>query len=41
VCAPDLTTSLDPDDPGFGVPDGILDGNDFFFYLDLFAQGCL
>ncbi len=31
----DLTGSNDPDDPNSGVPDGNLDGQDFFFYLDL------
>jgi len=40
-CAADLTTSTDPNDPGFGVPDGILDANDFFFYLGLFGAGDL
>lgn len=35
----DLTGSNDPNDAGFGVPDGQVDATDFFFFLDLFAQG--
>jgi len=40
-CPADLTTSSNPADPGYGVPDGQLDANDFFFYLDRFAAGDL
>lgn len=35
----DLTGSVDPNSPDFGVPDGTVDANDFFFYLGLFADG--
>lgn len=38
-CPADLTGSIDPNDPGYGVPDGVVDANDFFFYLDLFSAG--
>ncbi len=41
ACAADLTGSADPNSPAFGVPDGILDANDFFFYLGLFGSGDL
>jgi len=40
-CAADLTGSTDPNSPGFGVKDGLLDANDFFYYLDRFAAGDL
>ncbi len=40
ICPGDLTGSDDPDDWGYGVPDGILDAAEFFFYLDLFAMSC-
>ncbi|MCB9845092.1 MAG: hypothetical protein H6811_03780 [Phycisphaeraceae bacterium] len=40
-CQADLTGSSDPNDPGYGIPDGVVDANDFFFYLDLFAAGDL
>jgi len=39
-CPADLTGSSDPNDPGYGVPDGTVDALDFFFYLDLFVAGC-
>jgi len=35
--AADYTTTSDPLDPLYGVPDGVVDASDFFFYLDLFA----
>jgi len=37
LCAADLTGSADPNSPDFGIPDGVLDATDFFFYLDRFA----
>lgn len=37
--AADYTTTSDPLDPLYGVPDGVVDASDFFFYLDLFAAG--
>ncbi|MFG0326558.1 MAG: choice-of-anchor tandem repeat NxxGxxAF-containing protein [Phycisphaerales bacterium JB037] len=37
ACPADLTSSSDPNDPGYGEPDGDLDANDFFFYLDAFV----
>jgi len=40
-CPADLTGSADPNNPNFGVPDGIVDANDFFFYLGLFGAGDL
>ncbi len=36
-CAADLTTSSDPNDPAYGVPDGMVDASDFFYFLDQFA----
>ena len=41
ACPADLTTSADPNNPGFGIPDGVLDANDFFYYLNRFAAGDL
>lgn len=40
-CAADYTGSSDPNDPSYGVPDGVADLSDFFFYLDQFATGNL
>ncbi|MFG0326786.1 MAG: GC-type dockerin domain-anchored protein [Phycisphaerales bacterium JB037] len=37
TCPADLTGSSDPNDPSYGTPDGVADGEDFFFYLDLFS----
>ena len=36
----DLTTGAVPGQPGYGVPNGILNADDFFYYLALFAAGC-
>lgn len=36
-CAPDLTITAIPGSPGYGTPDGTLSGDDFFYYLILFA----
>lgn len=41
TCVADLSGSSDPNDPGYGVPDGTIDASDFFFYLDQFALGNL
>jgi len=38
-CPADLTGSDDPDDPGYGEPDGEADARDFMFYLELFRGG--
>ncbi|MCA9287743.1 MAG: exo-alpha-sialidase, partial [Phycisphaerales bacterium] len=40
-CPPDLTHTAQPGRPGYGVPDAILDNNDFFYYLNEFAAGNL
>ncbi|MFG0327423.1 MAG: choice-of-anchor B family protein [Phycisphaerales bacterium JB037] len=40
-CPADLTGSSDPNDPSFGTPDGDADGDDFFFFLDAFANSQL
>jgi hypothetical protein len=37
-CAADLTGSSDPNDPSYGVPDGLTDASDFFYYLDQFVN---
>ncbi|MCC6284179.1 MAG: hypothetical protein IT439_02580 [Phycisphaerales bacterium] len=36
-CPADLTGGSDPNDPSYGVPDGVLDAADFFYYLDQFV----
>ncbi len=36
----DLSGSSDPNDPAYGLPDGLIDSADFFYYLDLFVAGC-
>jgi hypothetical protein len=41
VCAADLSGSSDPNDPGYGVPDGDADASDFFYFLDQFSGGNL
>ena len=40
ACPADLTTGAIPGQPGYGVPDGIVNNDDFFYYLTLFAAGC-
>ncbi len=39
TCPADLSGSSDPNDPAYGVADGLLDGSDFFYYLDQFVSG--
>jgi len=41
TCAPDLTTGAIPGQPGYGVPNGIVNNDDFFYYLSQFAAGNL
>ncbi|MBX3365039.1 MAG: hypothetical protein KF866_09765 [Phycisphaeraceae bacterium] len=41
LCRADLTGSADPDDPRYGIADGLTDAGDFFFFLDHFAAGDL
>ncbi|MCA9288512.1 MAG: hypothetical protein KDA05_08000, partial [Phycisphaerales bacterium] len=38
TCQPDLTTSAVPGTLGYGVPNGVLNNEDFFYYLTLFAS---
>jgi len=38
-CIPDLTTTAIPGTPGYGVPNGVLNNDDFFYYLSQFAAG--
>ena len=38
TCAADLTGSSNPNSPDYGVPDGVVDADDFFFYIDLFKN---
>jgi len=42
ACPADLTTSAIPGTPGYGVPNGILNNDDFFYYLSVFSSsiGC-
>ena len=37
---PDLTTNAIPGTPGYGILDGTITNDDFFYYLNLFAAGC-
>ncbi|MEZ6233775.1 MAG: GC-type dockerin domain-anchored protein [Phycisphaerales bacterium] len=37
-CAPDLTTGAVAGAPGFGVPNGVLNNDDFFYYLFIFSN---
>ena len=38
ACPADLTTTAVPGAPGYGVPDGVLSNEDFFYYLAQFAE---
>ncbi|MEZ6235737.1 MAG: S8 family serine peptidase [Phycisphaerales bacterium] len=40
-CPADLTTGAIAGQPGYGVPNGALNSDDFFYYLNLFAAGSL
>ncbi|MEZ6233860.1 MAG: GC-type dockerin domain-anchored protein [Phycisphaerales bacterium] len=42
ACLPDFTSGSLPGQPGYGVPNGILNNDDFFYYLTLFGTntGC-
>ncbi|MEZ6232773.1 MAG: GC-type dockerin domain-anchored protein [Phycisphaerales bacterium] len=40
-CEPDLTTGAISGQPGYGVPNGVLNNDDFFYYLAQFAAGNL
>ena len=35
-----MTTTAIPGSPGYGVPNGILNNDDFFYFLSQFAVGC-
>ena len=39
VCTPDLTTGAVAGQPGYGVPNGTLNNDDFFYFLNEFAAG--
>ncbi|MEZ6235765.1 MAG: FG-GAP-like repeat-containing protein [Phycisphaerales bacterium] len=39
ACHADLTTGAIAGQPGFGVPNGVLNSDDFFYFLDRFAAG--
>jgi hypothetical protein len=41
LCPADLTTGAIQGQPGFGTPNGLLNNDDFFFYLSQFAAGNL
>ncbi|MBX3364098.1 MAG: hypothetical protein KF866_04970 [Phycisphaeraceae bacterium] len=41
ICRADITGSSDPDDPGYGFRDGVVDQSDFFYFLDQFVAGNL
>ena len=38
-CVPDLTTTAIVGAPGYGVPNGVVNNDDFFYYLSAFAAG--
>ncbi|MEZ6234233.1 MAG: DUF4350 domain-containing protein [Phycisphaerales bacterium] len=38
-CEPDLTTGAIAGQPGYGVPNGVVSNDDFFYYLAQFASG--
>jgi len=40
-CPGDLTLGAIPGQPGYGVPNGVLNNDDFFYYLAQFAAGNL
>ncbi|MCW5753896.1 MAG: hypothetical protein KIT24_04210 [Phycisphaeraceae bacterium] len=40
-CTADMSGSVDPDANEYGVPDGVVDASDFFYFLDQFAAGNL
>jgi len=39
TCQPDLTTGAIAGQPGYGTPNGVLNNDDFFYYLAQFAAG--
>ena len=41
ACPPDLTASAVAGTPGYGLPNGVLNNEDFFYYLTQFAAGNL
>ncbi len=41
ACRPDLTTTALPGSVGYGVPNGTLNNDDFFYYLSQYAAGNL
>jgi hypothetical protein len=41
MCVPDLTTGAVAGQSGYGVPNGTLNNDDFFYYLAQFAAGNL
>lgn len=38
-CPPDMTGSSDPRNPAYGVPDGVTDIEDLFYFFDGFSDG--
>ena len=41
ACPADLTTGAVPGQAGYGVPDGVLSNDDFFYYLAQYSSGNL
>ena len=37
---PDLTATAIPATPGYAAPNGLLNNDDFFYYLAIYAAGC-
>ena len=40
-CRPDLTTTAVPGQPGYGTPNGVVNSDDFFYFLTQYAQANL
>jgi hypothetical protein len=41
ICKPDLTSTAVPGQPGYGIPNGVLNNDDFFYFLAQFSAGNL
>lgn len=39
TCRPDLTTGAVPGQPGYGIPNGVVNSDDLFYYVAQFAAG--
>ena len=39
ACTADFTGAANPNDPDYGMPNGLVDADDFFYFLDQFVAG--